>query len=311
MINIYRDISGELQKCEGYHDDSWIEICSPSEEEIEKIVKKFEIPRDFLIDPLDLDEIARLEFDEEDFIVVLRIPVYDSRSKEAPFYTIPLGVIVIKNRLMITVCSRETKLILDFIKGNVRNFNPGNRDKFMLQIFSRAIQLYIRYIKQLRLLAEKTEAEIHESMKNRELIRLFKLEKCLIQASASLKSNYRVLQKLQRTGLVSLSEGELDLLEDVMIDAKQAIEMTDIYITILNEMMTFFSSLFSNNLNLVMKLLTAITIIIAIPTLISSVYGMNVKLPFQDSPHAFMITLGIGGLASLLGIILFFYRKWF
>lgn len=311
MINIYKNDNNKLLKCETYSDNNWIEICSPNEKEIEEIVEEFKIPRDFLTDPLDPDEIARLEFDEEDFIVLLRIPVYDSRSKEAPFYTIPLGMIVIKNKLLITVCSRKSKLILDFIKGNVRNFNPAKRDKFVLQIFSKTIQLYIRYIKQLRLLAEKTEAEIHESMKNKELIRLFKLEKCLIQASASLKSNYRVLQKLQRTGLISFNEGELNLLEDVMIDTKQAIEMTDIYITILNEMMSFFSSLFSNNLNRVMKLLTAITIIITIPTLISSVYGMNVKLPFQDSPHAFIITLGISGVASILGIMVFIHRKWF
>lgn len=310
MIEIFKKINSKLEKIENFEDSSWVNIVHPSEEEITSIIEKFDIPRDFLTDSLDIDEVARLEIDDDNFILLTRIPILDIDDEGSHYKTIPLGIIILKNMLMMTVCSRENDLVSDFIKERVKNFDPADRGRSILQIFNRTNQLYIRYLKQLRNKAGEIEDDIHKSMKNEELIEIFKLDKSLIQFEASLKSNNRMIQKLQRSKLFQMDESKEDILEDVMIDIKQAIEMAEIYSTIMNEMMNFFSSLISNNLNIVMRFLTAVTIIIAIPTLVASLYGMNVSLPFQNAPHAFFITLIISAVAALMGIILFVYRKW-
>jgi len=310
MIEIYKKIDKNLDKIEDFEDNSWVNIVHPSADEINSIIEKFGIPRDFLTDSLDIDEIARLEIDDDNFILLTRIPVLDIDDEGSHYQTIPLGIIILSNKLMMTVCSRENDLISDFIQQRIKNFDPADRGSSILQIFNRTNQLYIRYLKQLRHKANEIEEDIQRSMKNEELIEIFKLDKSLIQFEASLKSNNRMIQKLQRSKLFKMDESREDILEDVMIDIKQAIEMAEIYSTIMNEMMSFFSSLISNNLNVVMKFLTAVTIIIAIPTLVASIYGMNVNLPFQHSPHAFIITLLISALAAIMGIVLFIYRKW-
>ncbi|MBN2790407.1 MAG: magnesium transporter CorA family protein [Candidatus Delongbacteria bacterium] len=310
MIEIFKSSDTGLINIDTYEDNSWVNIVHPSKEEIDSIINKFDIPRDFLTDPLDIDEVARLEIDDDDFILLTRIPVLDIDSEGSHYQTIPLGIIILKDKLMITVCSRENDLINDFIQQRIKNFDTTDRGKSILQIFNRTNQLYIRYLKQLRHKAGEIEEDIQRSMKNEELVEIFKLDKSLIQFEASLKSNNRMIQKLQRSKLFKMDESKEDILEDVIIDIKQAIEMAEIYSTILNEMMNFFSSLISNNLNIVMRFLTAVTIIIAIPTLVASLYGMNVVLPFQQSPHAFVITLIISAVAAIMGIVLFVYRKW-
>ncbi|MCK4979845.1 MAG: magnesium transporter CorA family protein [Candidatus Delongbacteria bacterium] len=310
MIEIFKKVNSNLEKIDAYEDSSWVNIVHPSEEEINTIIDKFDIPRDFITDSLDIDEVARLEIDDDNFILLTRIPVLDIDGEGSHYQTIPLGIIVLNNKLMITVCSRENDLVSDFIQQRIKNFDPAERGKSILQIFNRTNQLYIRYLKQLRHKAGEIEEDIQQSMKNEELVEIFKLDKSFIQFEASLKSNNRMIQKLQRSKLFKMDESKEDILEDVMIDIKQAIEMAEIYSVIMKEMMSFFSSLISNNLNVVMKFLTAVTIIIAIPTLVASIYGMNVSLPFQNAPHAFIITLVISAVAALMGIILFIYRKW-
>lgn len=309
MIRCYKHISNELQEIERPEKDCWINITAPDDQEIQEICTKYSIPADFLTDALDSDEIARLEFDEENFLIVSRIPVYDQDNQELPIYTVPLAVIVIPNEVMITVCAIESELLISLHDKKI-GFSPFLRDKSILQIFSRTIQLYIRYLKQIKTLISEIEKDLKRNMKNSELIRLFDLEKILIQFRASLNSNYRMLQKMQRSRIFKLNEKESDLLDDIMIDNVQAMETADIYSNILNEMMDFFSSLLSNNLNMVMKFLTAVTILISIPTLITSTFGMNVDLPFQHSVHAFLFVGGISAIAVIIGVFIFFYRKW-
>jgi len=309
MIKCYKKISNELTIVENPEKDCWLNITAPTELEISQICERYAIPSDFMTDSLDPDEIARLEFDEDNFLIISRIPVYDPANPELPLYTVPLAVIVIANEAILTVSSQENELLHGLTDSRL-GFTPYLRDKSILQIFSRTIQLYIRYLKQIKVMISETETHLKKNMKNTELIRLFDLEKILIQFRASLNSNYRMLQKMQRSRIFKLNEKESDLLDDIMIDNVQALETADIYSNILNEMMDFFSSLLSNNLNQVMKFLTAVTILISIPTLITSTFGMNVHLPFQDSPHAFLFVAEISAGAVLVGIFLFFYRKW-
>ena len=310
MIEIFKKINGKLTKIQDYENDSWVNIIHPSADEINMIMNKFDIPRDFLTDPLDMDEVARLEVDDDNYILLSRIPVHEIDEEGSSFTTLPLGIIVIKDRLMITVSPRENDLISDFLNNRIKKFNPSDRPASILQVFNRTNQLYIKYLKQLRHKAGEIESDIIKTLNDKDLVQIFTLQKSLIHYTASLNSNNRMIQKLKRSRLFIIDEDKDDILEDITIDIKQAIEMAEIYGNILSEMMRFFSSVISNKLNIVMKFLAAITIIIAIPTLVSSMFGMNVTLPFHDSPHAFMITMGISALAVVFGLMIFIYRKW-
>lgn len=312
MLEYYRksETGVGIQKIDHYEKDTWINMVAPTPEEIEEFTKKFDLPPDFFTDPTDPDEIPRLEFDDEDFIMVIRVPYETEDGVDMPFNTLPLGIIILFNKNIITVCQKKTELLDMFTANQVKLFNPSLRDKSILQFFNRSVQLYIKYIKRIRQITDDTEDSLKETVNNNQLAKLLNIEKSLIQFRASLRSNYRMIQKLQKSALFKLSETESDLLEDVLIDIKQAIEMADIYSKIMKEMMEYFSSLMSNNLNNVMRFLAGLTIIIAIPTLISSIYGMNVDLPFQDSPHAFYITVGISSFLTVVGLVTLIYKKY-
>jgi magnesium transporter len=310
MIEIFKNTQNGLIKTDSHENGCWINMVHPSADEINSIVSEFDIPRDFITDPMDMDEVARLEIDDGNYIIITRIPVHEIDEEGSNFTTLPLGIIVIKDRLMITVCPRENDLISDFANGRVRKFDTSDRPSSILQIFNRTNQLYIKYLKQLRHKASEIESEILETMNDKDLVQIFNLQKSLIHYTASLNSNNRMIQKLKRSRLFEIDEEKDDILEDITIDIKQAIEMAEIYGSILAEMMRFFSSVISNKLNIVMKFLAAITIIIAIPTLVSSIYGMNIPLPFQDFPHSFIIVMGIAIMSVVTGVLVFIHRKW-
>lgn len=310
MIEIFKKTGGKITKISDYENDCWVNIVHPSADEINSIISKFDIPRDFLTDPLDIDEVARLEIDDDNFILLSRIPVHEIDEEGSNFTTLPMGIIVIKDKLMITISPRENDLMRDFVDGRIKKFNPADRPTSILQIFNRTNQIYIKYLKQLRHKAGEIESDIIKTLNDKDLVQIFNLQKSLIHYTASLNSNNRMIQKLKRSRLFEIDEDKDDMLEDITIDIKQAIEMAEIYGSILSEMMRFFSSVISNKLNIVMKFLAAITIIIAIPTLVSSIYGMNIPLPFQQFPHSFIIVMGISAMAVFFGIIVFIFKRW-
>lgn len=311
MYEIYKTINGKIESINAFEKDCWINVVSPSPEEIDLLISKFDIPRDFIVDSLDPDEISRLEFDNENFLVIHKIPVFEEDDDEKPFTAIPVGIIVIFDKLIITVCRQHNKISHKIIKNKIKGMDTAKRDYFLLHFFNGTIFLFIKDIKIIRRISANIEDRLKESMKDEELIKLFNLEKILIKFLAALRSNHLMISKLQRTGLLKMTEEKMDLLEDVLIDNLQAIEMCEIYGKILNEMMDFFSSLFSNSLNSVMKFLTALTIIFAIPTLVASIYGMNVSLPFQNSQYAFYITIGAAVFSVIIGVIIFIKSKIF
>ena len=310
MINIFKTRQMDLKEISEFEKDSWVNISNPTNEELEKLSQKLNVPLDFLTDPLDVDERARIEVEKKCILIVLRIPRFDEKDADIPFTTLPLGIIFIED-LVITVCSNHVDVILDFINGKVRNFSTENRNRFILQIFVRTALLYLKHLKEINKRTTLVEKELHKAMKNEELIKLLNIEKSLVFFTTSLKSNELVMERLQKSEFVKLDPNDKDLLEDVSIENKQAIEMANVYSNILSGMMDAFASVISNNLNVVMKLLTTITIILMLPTLVASIYGMNVKLPFQDTPHAFVITIGISFVLSAISIFIFIRRKWF
>ncbi len=310
MIRIYRCCENKFISTDKVGNNCWINVSKPSPDELDKLSKDLSIPLDFLTDPLDVDERARIETEDNIILIVARVPNYDPNNSEVPYTTLPVGIILI-NDLIITVCSEDINEILILNNGRTKNLYTQNSRRFILHIFNRTALSFLKYLKEINKKTGETEAHLHKSLKNEELIKLLNIEKSLVFFTTSLKSNELMMERLQKIEILKMDSDDKDLLEDVLIDNKQAIEMANIYSNILSGMMDAFASVISNNLNVVMKLLTSFTIILMIPTLIASIYGMNVELPFQRSAHAFMITMGISLTLSATSVLIFLKNKWF
>ncbi len=310
MIKIFKTEGGILREVEEYGEGVWINIVQPSEGECNEIAERFAIPLDFLLDPLDLNERSRVEVEDESVLVVLRVPIFNEDNEDIPYITMPVGIIFTAN-LIITVCNRDVELLKRFVEGKIRNFSTQKRSRFLLQLFLQTALLYLRYLKDIDNRTNILEEELHKSMRNEELIKLLNIEKSLVFFTTSLRANELMMERLQRSRFIKMDPDDEDLLEDVIIENRQAIEMANIYSSILSGMMDAFASVISNNLNVVMKFLTSITIILMIPTLIASIYGMNIPLPFQHSPHAFLIIMILSVVLSIVGIHIFRKKELF
>jgi len=286
-------------------------LVSPSHDEIELITTSFDIPKDFIEDPLDENESPRMELEDGKRLLIIQTPYFqDDEEAAIKFITLPLGIILTEN-CIITVSSKDDDVLQNLIKGRVKNFSTTKRNRLILQILSRTATVYLNYLKKINRISNTIEAQLENSMNNERLMDLLDLQKSLVYFATSLRSNQAVMEKLSRVGMFTKFEEDEDLLEDMIIDNKQAIEMTSIHANILRSTMEAFSSMISNNLNKVMKFLTSITIILMLPTLVSSIYGMNIPLPFEKSPHAFIILMVASVLLALIGVIIFIKRKWF
>lgn len=310
MIKIFKTTKDGLKEIREIEKNCWINFSNPTNGELGKLLEKLNIPLDFLTDPLDVDERARIEMEDKCVLIILRVSHFDEKNVDISYITLPIGIVLIED-LVITVCSKDVEVISDFANGRVKNFSTENRSRFLLQVFLRTALLYLKHLKEINKRTNAIEDELEKAMKNEELIKLLNLEKSLVFFTTSLKSNELMMERLQKTEIVKLDPDDKELLEDVFIENKQAIEMSNVYSNILSGMMDAFASVISNNLNVVLKFLTAVTIILMIPTLIASIYGMNVRLPFQYSPQAFLITIGISFVLSVMGIFVFIKRKWF
>ncbi len=291
---------------------SWVYLVNPTREERERVSQAAGIPQDFLEYPLDEEESSRIEFSDEGILVIIKIPV----TRGEAYDTIPLGIIITDD-LILTVCLEDGMLLQEL--GRIRGFYTFKRTRFLLHTLYVTSMLYLRYLRQIDRRSETIRCELQRSTRNEELIRLLDLGKSLVYFTTSLKANQIVMEKLLRSHLllepglevqtrfIKMYEEDRELLEDVITENKQAIEMGDIYTTILNSTMDAFASVISNNLNIVMKFLTVFTIVLAIPTMVASFYGMNVPLPGQDSPLAFIGILASSGLLAFLGVM--FLRK--
>ncbi len=308
MIKMFKKDEAGLKQIKDYEKDIWICLTNPSERECASISSRFGIPIDFLLDPLDSNERSRVEVEDEGILIVLRVPeAGEDEPGERIFYTLPVGIIFVEDAI-ITVANSHISILQEFIEGRVKNFSIKNKNSFLFSLFLRSTLLYLKYLKEINTITEHEEDRLQETMKNEELMSLLNLQKGLVYFSTSLKANELMMEKLRRGRIIKITEDEEDLLDDILIENRQAIEMTNIYSNILRDMMDAFSSIISNNLNIVMKFLTSITLILTIPTLIASIYGMNVPLPLSHSPHAFIIVIGISIVLSTV-LTLIFKRK--
>jgi magnesium transporter len=309
MLNIFKTVDKNLFKLEKIEDDAWISLVNPSEEEIDFVKEQLNIEMDFLRAALDEEEYSRIEVEDEHVLILIDMPTADKEDEHLVYSTLPFAIILTEKNI-VTVCLKDSYIIDQFEKNSVRSFYTTKRYRFVLQLLFKISKRYLLYLKQIDRMSSDVERQLHKSMKNRELIQLLDLEKSLVYFTTALKANEIVLEKMMRLDAIKLYEEDEDLLEDVIIENKQAIEMATIYSNILSGMMDAFASVISNNLNGVMKVLTSITIVMAIPTMIASFYGMNIAwLPIANSPNAFWVILGVSGALSLAaGLVLAFKR---
>ncbi|WP_244834309.1 magnesium transporter CorA family protein [Clostridium sp. BJN0001] len=299
MIRIYKNEidNNKLKVLDTIENGSWINIIAPSDEELILISKKTGVSLDFLNAALDDEETSRIESEDNVTLLIVDIPFTEMEENSLTYDTYPLAIIHTEKQI-ITVCLKNSKILTDFIHSKVKSFFTFKKSRFILQILSKISTYYLIYLRQIDKKSLMIEKRLHKSMKNRELIQLHSLEKSLVYFSTSLKSNELTLEKMLKLDLMQKYEEDKDVLEDVIIENKQAIEMTDIYSNILASTMDFFASVISNNLNIVMKVLASVTILMSIPTIMSGIFGMNIILPFTATdPNAFikvaLITVGI------------------
>ncbi|MBC3805650.1 magnesium transporter CorA family protein [Acetobacterium fimetarium] len=301
MIKIYKTIDGKMKEIESIEKNSWINMVNPNEEELQFITQELGVEPDFLRAALDEEEISRVELeDNNQALITIDVPIVEKDTKMVLYTTIPVGIIQTEDNI-ITVCLHGNTLIDDFAKGRVKNVFTNLKTRFIFQILYRVASRFLIYLRHINRMSNDIEKELHISMKNKELFQLLDLEKSLVFFSTSLKANQSVLEKLQRGRVIMLYEEDKDLLEDVLIEVQQAIEMCNIYSNILSGTMDAFASIISNNLNIVMKILTSLTILMAIPTMIASFFGMNVSgIPLQNFGAVVLIALGGTGVAAFV-----------
>ena len=304
MLKIYNtDIeTNKLEEIKEFKKGSWINLVNPSEQEIKKVCESTNIQEDFIRDALDFEEKARIDREEDDgtTLFVVDVPIVEKNEENDVYTTMPLGMIVVRDDFFITVSLRKNKVIEDFEKRKIKDFQTYKKSKLIFQILYLNSSYYLSYLKLINKETQIAEFILKNSMKNKELLKLLSLEKSLVYFTTSLKSNELVMERTLRGKIIKLYEDDEDILEDAITENKQAIEMAKIYSDILNGTMEAYASIISNNLNGVMKFLTSITIVLAIPTMISSFWGMNVNLPFQDNKFGFVIMIAVSTILTLV-----------
>jgi len=308
MITYWQMIPNGLLPLNSFEKGCIVHVTDPTPSELNTLRSTLKIPDDFLADIIDVDERSRMEVEDDQLLMIYRIP-FQNQSNGFPFTTIPLGIVLSKEELVI-VCQRNNEVLDDFFSRSGKGIVIENKIDLILHLFLRTTMFYHRYLKQINNQTGMIEQDLEKSTRNKELHRLLKMEKCLVYFTTSLRSNEMMMLKLKNSKWIREYEFSQDLLDEAMIENKQAIEMAKIYSDIQSGMMDAFASVISNNLNIVMKQLTIITIILMIPTLIASFYGMNVPNRLENNKYAFWFILGGAAVVATIASLLIRRKKW-
>ena len=291
-----------------FEQGSWFNLVKPTADEIKDVANALNIEADFLRDSLDSEERSRIEIDDDKLLIITNVPMMEDENR---FDTLPLGIIMTPSNI-VTVSLKENRIMSFYNQDTAKLFNTADRTRFMFQILFRSTKFYLRYLEHINRHTEKIEVDLRRTMKNKALFQLLEVQKSLVYFTTALKDNGHVLDKLSRfkkfpsfSTFMQYNEEIEDLMEDVIIENKQAIEMVEMHRNILESMMDAFASIISNNLNIVMKFLTSVTIILAIPTMVASFWGMNVQVPLGSDHWAFILILLMSlFFAAIIGVIL-------
>ena len=308
MLSIYKTTEGGLETLETIANGAWVNVVDPTPDEMEKLVN-WGMEMDYINYCLDQDEMPRMERDEDYTFILLRIPIHQPDS-DIPYNTVPLGIMILGNKI-ISVCRYDSDIFKALTNGKHRFMKTSKRYRLTLYIFLETAVRYLNLLREINRATEAVEDRLQMSTQNRELLELLKYQKSLTYFATALRANEVMMERVQKTQLFNYYEEDQDLLEDVLTENQQAIQMTSINAEILSSMMGAFASVISNNLNGVMKALAALTIIFNVPTIVASFYGMNVYLPGESHPFAFMGVIGLALGLTALATIFFYRRNWF
>ena len=313
MVKYFRSEDGKIRERTEPETGGWIALTNPTAAEILEVSARYEIDIDDLKAPLDEEERSRIEMEDHYTLILVDIPIIEERNEKDWYGTIPMGIIM-REDIMITVCLMETPILTAFMEGRVRGFNTYWKTRFILQILYKNASWYLHYLRIIDKKSEEVETRLNKSSKNEELIEVLELEKSLVYFTTSLRSNEVVLEKLLRSEKIKKYPEDEELLEDVIIENKQASEMANIYSGILSGTRDAFASIISNNQNTMMKFLASVTIVMSIPTIVASFYGMNVNLagmPFAGSPYGFGGVVLFSFVVSLVVVWILFRANMF
>ncbi len=307
MLEMYKTdlTTNNTQKTTKYEKGNWINMIAPTEEEIKTVCENLKIQENFIRYALDSEEKARIDIEDDDntILFIIDIPITENDEDNIIYTTMPIGIIFVRDDYIITVSLNNNNIIQNLNKNKMKNIITYKKSRFLLQLLYSNASLYLNLLKKINKETEIAESVLKNSMKNKALLKLLSLEKSLVYFTTSLKSNEVVMEKIMRGKIIKLYEEDEDILEDTIIENKQAIEMAKIYSDILNGTMDAYASIISNNLNAVMKYLTSITIILAIPTMVASYWGMNVPVPLQNNVWGFPMILLFSIIIAIIATI--------
>ena len=296
MITYWQQIDGQFTKTKKDEIDTslplWVDARSVTRDETNELQETYKIDQDHILDILDPDELSRIEDGDQYILTIVRVPVY-APAAETPYFTVPVGIIM-QGKTIITICWTDSEVLKDFGANRIRNVRLTDFPSFIVQILNRANTNFLRYLKEINRRSVSIQNELSLEIENKELMLMLGLEKSLVYFTTSLKSNSMLLQKMSYTKLINFDEDDLDFVEGVSIDNRQAIEMADTYSNILFGVMDTYSSVISNNLNVVMKKLAIINLVMMAPTFVTSFFGMNYKLPFEGLPGYIPVLIATG-----------------
>jgi len=308
MLTIYKTTEQGLEQLDSMANGSWVKVIDPTAEEMQKLAD-WGVDADYINYSLDLDEMPRIERDDDYTFILVRIP-HRQPDNDIPYTTIPLGVLI-KGNMVVTICRYEKDMFKVLADGKYRLLKTGKRYRFTLYIFLETATRYLTHLREINRITEALEDQLQKSTRNREVLELLKYQKSLTYFATALRSNEVMMERVQRMQIFNYYEDDQELLEDVLTENQQAIQMTNINTEILSSMMDAFASIISNNLNAVMKVLAALTIILNLPAIVAAFYGMNVELPGQSHPLAFLTVIGISIALTALATFIFYKRDWF
>jgi magnesium transporter len=310
MIEIFKNTINGLESLQKVVEGCWINICAPTTDEIDQLTS-LGIPQDFITYPLDDDERPRIEREDDgSMLVVIRVPEFQGQGVDVPYTTTPLGIILTANYIM-TVSSEPDEIIHQFLTGRTKRFSTSKRNRFLLLILLQTATTYLSQLREINKIVDNLEDQLQQSMRNKGVMDLLKYNKSLVYFITALRSNQLVLERLQRSQFFTMYPEDEDLLEDVITENQQGIETASVASNILSKMLDTFSNIISNNLNSVMKFLASVTIVLSIPTMVTSYFGMNVPFAFDTNPMAHWgIFAGIV-VISVVVVAIFMKRDWF
>ena len=310
MISYYKTSGNGIEQIDHYEEGCWVNAIEPDQDDINTLKERFQVEPEYILDSLDEEEASRIESEDGHTFIIFDVPCAEKENNNIIYNATPLGVIV-THKNVITIAKKDNPVLMDFTHGVVKNIKTEYKTNFVLMLLSRMATRFLQYLRQIDRYSSNLETKLRKSMKNKELVQLLDLQKSLVYFQTALKSNEITVKKMLRYKALKMYEEDEDLIEDVLIDLQQSIEMCSISSTILANTMDAFSSVISNNLNQVMKVLTSLTILMAIPTMVFSFFGMNIgpelsgALPLAD--NMWFVSILTVAITTIVGIIL--YKK--